>query len=130
MSLSELIYDKIILYDIPHTQIICERHAMATILLVASCGASIWPLDISAADLFDLESENRPELEDANFWDEHSLDSQRFYSTLCHVYDNNPAQFESLPEEPGFSEERAEMCIIEFAGLSKSWSKLLEPYRK
>ena len=103
--------------------------ALATVLLTEyfESGAEI---AISAADMFDLESEDRQEFEEADFWDEHSLDSQRYYSTLCHVYGSNPEAFEHIPKELGFDTERAELCIFEFESIAKSWFTLLQPYKK
>lgn len=103
--------------------------ALATVLLVEYFDNG-QDIAISAADLFDLESEDRIELEAADFWGEHSLDSQRFYSTLCHVYGSDPVEFTGLPESLGFSEERAELCIEEFRSITSSWFALLQPYRK
>lgn len=103
--------------------------SLATVLL-AEYFANGQEIVISAADLFDLESEDRTELEAADFWDEHSLDRQRFYSTLCHVYGSNPEQYAELPDSLGFSMERAELCVEEFDAITKSWSTLLEPHRK
>lgn len=103
--------------------------SLATVLL-AEFFENGQEIAISAADLFDLESEDRTELEAADFWDEHSLESQRFYSTLCHVYGSNPLRFADMPNELGFPEERAELCIMEFENIAKSWFTLLQPHRK
>ncbi len=84
---------------------------------------------ISAADLFDLESDDKEIFED-DFWNEHSLDAQRFYSTLCHVYGSEPEKYGYLVEQSAFSEERAELCIEEYEILSSSWFGLLKPYIK
>jgi hypothetical protein len=85
---------------------------------------------ISAADLFDLESEEIDALEDGDFWDEHSLDAQRFYSTMCFVYGSNPEQYDSLIKELGLSQERAELCIEEYESIVRSWFTILKPYLK
>ncbi len=104
--------------------------ALATVLLIRFFDQG-QELAISAADLFDLESEeSEEELTAESFWDEHSLDSQRYYSTLCHVYGSAPQKYESLLEESAFSEERAESCIEEYDIMLSSWMKLLEPHMK
>ena len=80
---------------------------------------------LSAADLFDLESGDVEKFEDSDFWDEHSLDSQRYYSALCHVYGSDPDNYASLIENANISEDRAELCIEEYETASRSWFKLL-----
>jgi len=83
---------------------------------------------ISAADLFDLESEDRMELSENDFSDEHSLDLQRFYTTLCHVYGSDPKGYKDLPGETGLSRDRAEFCVEEYNKLHDDWMTLLKPY--
>ena len=85
---------------------------------------------ISAADLFDLESTDRDVLDDEDFWGEHSLDEQRFFATLCHVYGSAPDQYDSLIEVGYLSEDHKERCIEEYEQLTFSWTQLLDPYLK
>lgn len=85
---------------------------------------------ISAADLFDLESDDIKTFEEADFWDEHSLDAQRYYSTLCHVYGSDPDTYAHMLEEDTFSEDRADLCIEEYENLSRSWLTILKPVMK
>ncbi len=84
----------------------------------------------SAADLFDLESEEIVEFAADDFWDEHSLDLQRYYSTLCYVYGSDPDRYADLPETLDFSPQRATLCIEEYETVSRSWFALLAPYMK
>lgn len=85
---------------------------------------------ISAADLFGLESNDIEEFEEEDFSDEHSLDAQRFYSSLCHVYGSDPQKYTYLKNDVSFSEERAELCIDEYESILRSWQSLLKPYFK
>lgn len=85
---------------------------------------------VSAADLFDLESEDVETFEEEDFQGEHSLDVQRFYTTLCHVYGSSPDKYKDLPKDAGFSKERAELCIEEYEKLSADWLTLLKPHLK
>lgn len=104
--------------------------ALATVLLIRYFDQG-QELAISAADLFDLESEeSEQELTNESFWGEHSLDSQRYYSTLCHVYGSAPEKYESLLQESELSEDRAEDCIEEYEILLGSWMALLRPHMK
>lgn len=83
---------------------------------------------ISAADLFYLESNDIEEFEEADFWDEHSLDLQRYYATLCHVYGSEPKKYAYLLEDTGFSQERGDFCIDEYDSAVTNWLTLLAPY--
>lgn len=80
---------------------------------------------ISAADLFDLESTDKKTLDEADFWGEHSLDAQRYYASLCHVYGSDPDKYASVLEGTDISDERADLCIEEYETLSRSWFSLL-----
>ena len=101
--------------------------ALATVLLIEyfEDGAEI---AISAADLFDLESDDVTELGDEDFWDEHSLDAQRFFMTLCHVYGSDPETYAELKAQAGFDERRADLCVEEYEAVSRSWLELLKPH--
>ncbi|EPJ52337.1 MAG: hypothetical protein OFPI_14070 [Osedax symbiont Rs2] len=85
---------------------------------------------ISAADLFDLESSDSEVVTEEDYWDEHSLDSQRFYAAMCHVYGSDPQGYADIPEQLELSAERAELCIEEYSALSRSWQQLLQPVLK
>lgn len=81
----------------------------------------------NAAELFALEGESRGDLEEEDFWDEHSLDEQRYFHTLCHVYGSDPDYFTDLAEDVGFSADRREICVETYARLVDDWNVLLEP---
>lgn len=85
---------------------------------------------ISAADLFDLESQDITEYQAEDYWDEHSLDIQRYYSSMCHVYGSSPERYKHIKVDEKFSDEKAENCIDEYEVLVNSWLILLEPYLK
>lgn len=70
------------------------------------------------------------DFEEADFWDEHSLDAQRFYGILCWVYGSDPETYESLLEDLEIPEERASRCIEEFEQIDRSWTTLLAPHLK
>jgi hypothetical protein len=75
-------------------------------------------------------SEEESELDDLTFWDEHSLDEQRFYNVVCWSYGNNPEGLQSLVDDETLPADRAERCPAEYARMSRSWDKLLDPYVK
>lgn len=79
------------------------------------------------------------ELEELVFWDEHSLDQQRFYDIVCLVYGSNPEAYDFLLQRDakGFllttdggilPKERADRCYEEYKDISNSWSRLIATY--
>lgn len=104
--------------------------ALASVLLLeyVDNGARI---ALNAAEMFGLESEAYEWFEESDFWSEHSLEIQRYYTTLCHVYGSDPDSHEDLVnDEYGLSEERAGNCQIEYERLRAGWLGVLEPYLK
>jgi hypothetical protein len=66
----------------------------------------------------------------APFWDEHSLDAQRYFNILCWIYGSSPATHgELLSPKWGLPPQRAARCESEFAQMSRAWSSLLAEYR-
>jgi hypothetical protein len=84
---------------------------------------------ISAALLFGAFAADREAFDEADFWDEHSLDEQRFFNLLCWVYGADPAVYGEIAEL-GIGQERLARCEEEFAQIETSWGILLDPYLK
>ena len=84
---------------------------------------------IAAADAFNFQSQSSASKE-LPFYDEHSLDQQRFYNILCSLYGSNPNKYGVLVERKLLPEQRAVRCPGEYQQIVKSWDKLLKPYRK
>ena len=76
------------------------------------------------------QAEEGEEQEELAFWDEHSLDEQRFYNIVCWSYGKNPESFQYLVDDETLPEGRAERCPAEYDRMSRSWDALLEPYVK
>jgi hypothetical protein len=64
------------------------------------------------------------------YWDEHSLDEQRFYDTICLIYGQHPDKYDYLIKDGTLPEERAALCPDEFARVNQAWQTLLKPYLK
>ena len=64
------------------------------------------------------------------YWDEHSLDEQRFYDTICLVYGHDPEKYAYLVKDGTLPEERAELCREDYPKAARSWESLLKPYLK
>ncbi|MCQ8206058.1 DUF4344 domain-containing metallopeptidase, partial [Vibrio parahaemolyticus] len=57
-------------------------------------------IDISAADMFEFESDDIPDYYDfGEYIDEDSFDLQRYFSTLCLVDGSEPEQSKALLDE-------------------------------
>lgn len=64
------------------------------------------------------------------FWDEHSLDQQRYFNILCWVYGSAPDVHEALlGREWGLPRDRAERCPAEYDRMSRAWAGMLAPYK-
>src|SRR4051812_44409077 len=63
-------------------------------------------------------------------WDEHSLDEQRFYDTICLIYGHDPEKYTYLVADRTLPAERAEMCREDYTRAAGSWRQLLLPYLK
>ena len=64
------------------------------------------------------------------FWDEHSLDEQRYFNIVCWVYGSAPEKYQSLlGREWGLPRERAERCAGEYDRMSRAWNAVLEPHK-
>ncbi len=104
--------------------------ALASVLLLeyVENGAQV---ALNAAEMFGLESEDYEWFEESDFWSEHSLEIQRYYTTLCHVYGSDPQKHQDLVnDEYGLSDDRAAGCEQEYERIRAGWLSILEPYLK
>lgn len=83
----------------------------------------------AAADAFEIESKNAGTAK-RNLADEHLLQEQRFYNSLCMIYGSNPAKYEKIVSDGYLPKERAVRCKTEYQRTVESWTTLLEPWRK
>lgn len=84
---------------------------------------------IAAAQLFALQAKSNTGA-DLPFYDEHSLDQQRFYNLLCSLYGKNPDKYETLVTKGYLPKPRAVRCPTEYQQLKTTWTQLLDKYRK
>lgn len=104
--------------------------ALASVLLLeyVENGARI---ALNAAEMFGLESEEYEWFDQSDFWSEHSLEIQRYYTTLCHVYGSEPeAHSDLINDEYGLSAARAADCVLEYERIRAGWLGVLRPYLK
>lgn len=67
---------------------------------------------------------------DLLFWDEHSLDKQRFYNISCWLYGASPFHQVNLVAQGLLPARRAARCGDEFQQLRRSWKTLADPKLK
>ena len=126
--LHELGHLLIAMYDIP----IVGREedavdALATVLILQDFinGANRVQ---HTAELYKLDREPIKNLRKWDFMGEHSLNIQRHYQMMCHVYGSDPTNYQTLKRRIGFADDRASICIDEYRQISRSWAQLLEAY--
>ncbi|MBD2294546.1 DUF4344 domain-containing metallopeptidase [Anabaena sphaerica FACHB-251] len=66
--------------------------------------------------------------QDLSFWDEHSLNYQRFYNIICLVYGKEPQKYDVLVEKIGIPPQRQNTCRIDYSKKLKAWRTLLSPH--
>ena len=81
---------------------------------------------IDAATSFYGDEDDKVEVEETDFADEHGLDRQRYFNMVCWVYGSDPDANEDLVDDGWLPEARADLCQAEYQQLDRSWSKLLE----
>lgn len=84
---------------------------------------------MAAADSFAIESKNSS-TSGRSLADEHLLQEQRFYNTLCMIYGSDTTKYEYLVTEDYLPRERAVRCPNEFERTVQSWSDLFKPWRR
>lgn len=99
----------------------------ATLLLIEA-GDSGEESIISASMWFMAKGESKAS--STPFWDEHSLDMQRFYGIVTLVYGYKPARYEGLCKVLELPERRLALAREEYARKHKAWDRLLAPYRR
>jgi hypothetical protein len=82
----------------------------------------------AAAEAFAIESKRASGKR--NLADEHLLQEQRFYNSLCMIYGSNPAKYSKILTEGILPKERAVRCPSEYQKTVDSWVTLLQPWRK
>jgi hypothetical protein len=84
---------------------------------------------LAAADGFRIESRGEKRSK-RDLADEHLLQEQRYYNSLCMIYGSNPGKYEYFVEDGYLPEERAVRCQQEYNRAVDSWVNLLSPWRK
>ena len=83
----------------------------------------------AAADAFQIESKLTAGRA-RNMADEHLLQEQRFYNSLCMLYGSNTNKYENIVTQGYLPKARAVRCETEYQKNVSSWVSLLAPWRK
>jgi len=84
---------------------------------------------LAAAEAFQIEAKHSNN-SDRQLADEHLLQSQRFFNSLCMLYGSDPDKYQSIVTQGFLPKERAGRCQFEYTRTRDSWTNLLEPWRK
>ncbi len=84
---------------------------------------------LAASDAFKLESKGSVPSE-RNMADEHLLQEQRSYNSLCMTYGSNPPKYSYIVDDGYLPKSRADRCPGEYEKTAQSWGNLLAPWRK
>jgi len=84
---------------------------------------------LAAAEAFQIESRESSN-HARNMADEHLLQEQRFYNSLCMLYGSDPNKYASILDKGFLPKERAVRCPNEYQRTVESWQTLLQPWRK
>jgi len=103
--------------------------SLATILILMTYDEGD-EIALSAADSFALLDDKIDEFDEVEFWDEHSLDAQRFYNTVCLIYGSNPERYQKLITNLEITDDRADLCVEDYSREERAWLKLLNSYFK
>ena len=83
----------------------------------------------AAADAFNLEAKQSVPSK-RKFADEHLLNEQRFYTSLCMIYGSDASKHAKILDAGYLPKERAVRCRSEYTRTVESWRSLLDPWRK
>ena len=128
----ELGHALIDLYDLPVTG--REEDAvdqLATmILLEGGDEGETAALNGAWSFLSEEEEDGEDSGEELAFWDEHSLDEQRFYNIVCLIFGSNPDEYTYMVLDGDLPRPRAVRCKDEYKKNYAAWDRLLTPYMR
>lgn len=127
--LHELAHAFIDIYNLPivgNEENIADSFAAVMLIELFKNGDDIL---LSSADIFKLYSNNH-KLENDDFIDEHSLDIQRFYDSLCYAYGSYPKKYNKFLDELNYTQERKDLCIEDYIKNVNNWFIILKKHLK
>lgn len=83
---------------------------------------------LSSADIFRSAYEDTYKFSEEDFIDEHSLDIQRFYDSVCYIYGSSPLKYKNLLKELNYTQERKLLCKVDYIKNVNNWFIILKNY--
>ena len=83
-----------------------------------------------AAQFFHYLSQDRRAYTESDYWNEHSLDSQRAYNIVCWVAGYSPADYQRIKRLGILGQDRLQRCPAEYQQKVTAWTTLLKPYAR
>ena len=84
---------------------------------------------LAVSDAFRIESKQKSSSK-RDLSDEHLLQEQRFYNSLCMIYGSDAEKYSYLVNDGHLPKERAARCPADYERTVDGWTNLLEPWRK
>lgn len=128
--LHEVAHALIDVYDLPITG--SEEDAadrLSTFFNLTELGDEGSRAIFAAAEAFRLESRQRSPGK-RQLSDEHLLQEQRAYNSLCLIYGADPEKYSSIVADGYLPSDRAAGCKKDYQKTIQSWTNLLGPWRK
>jgi len=101
---------------------------LATLLLIAGGKDAVKVALDGAEGWLALKVTRGDDAED--YWDEHSLDEQRFYNIVCLIFGSNPDEYTYMVLDGDLPRPRAVRCKDEYKKNYAAWDRLLTPYMR
>ncbi|WP_395019369.1 DUF4344 domain-containing metallopeptidase [Dongia sp.] len=101
---------------------------LATLMLMDAGSDSVGgePVLTAAIGWLDSWKKREGEAENSDYFDEHSLDYQRYANIVCLVYGSDPDNYGNLIEEWDLPADRAERCPGDYSSAILSWDSVME----
>tara|TARA_R110000868_G_scaffold53231_7_gene167277 strand:- start:5422 stop:6261 length:840 start_codon:yes stop_codon:yes gene_type:complete len=128
------------LIDVFNLPIVSNEETAAdnfAVILALEMDSEGFDVVMDSVELFDiLDQTNTKQLDESDYWDEHSLDAQRFYNILCMTYGRFPEKVKAAVKKikddklNKFIENKGEYCLYLYDQQTKAWLQLLNPHFK
>jgi hypothetical protein len=101
---------------------------LATLMLMDAGSDSVGgePVLTAALGWLDSWKKREGEADNSDYFDEHSLDYQRYANIVCLVYGSDPDSYGNLVEEWDLPADRAERCPGDYSSAVLSWDAVMQ----
>lgn len=123
--------------DLHHLPIVSNEETAAdnlAVILTLEYLPNGYTIIMDSAELFDMFDQAKKKYNEDDLWDEHALDSQRFYNVICLTYSKYPKELYKEASSTksqivlNFIKKRGSWCEPEYGIQFNRWMKLLKPH--